>query len=95
MATWQGFIKSFCLYFAMYRIIQLIKPQSVLFCIFSFLYCNMSVNLNTTLRWSWSWSHGSWIYNYLVNQCLSLLKIVWILFIQRSTRYTIMWSKFV
>ena len=22
----------------------------------------------------WSWSHGSWIYNYLCNQCLSPLK---------------------
>jgi len=21
---------------------------------------------------SWSWSYGSWIYNYLCNQCLSL-----------------------
>ena len=26
---------------------------------------------------SWSWSYGSWIYNYLCNQCLSPLK-VWI-----------------
>ena len=24
---------------------------------------------------SWSWSHGSWIYNYLCNQCLSPLKL--------------------
>ena len=24
---------------------------------------------------SWSWSYGSWIYNYLYNQCLSLLKL--------------------
>jgi len=22
---------------------------------------------------SWSWSYGSWIYNYLFNQCLSPL----------------------
>jgi len=22
---------------------------------------------------SWSWSYGSWIYNYLCNQCLSPL----------------------
>jgi hypothetical protein len=28
---------------------------------------------------SWSWSYGSWIYNYLCNQCLSLLMLwVWI-----------------
>ena len=27
----------------------------------------------------WSWSNGSWIYNYLCNQCLSLLMLwVWI-----------------
>jgi hypothetical protein len=25
----------------------------------------------------WSWSYGSWIYNYLCNQCLSPLK-VWV-----------------
>ena len=24
---------------------------------------------------SWSWSHGSWIYNYLCNQCLSPLNL--------------------
>jgi hypothetical protein len=28
---------------------------------------------------SWSWSYGSWIYNYLCNQCLSPLMLwVWI-----------------
>jgi hypothetical protein len=27
---------------------------------------------------SWSWSHGSWIYNYLYNQCLSPLTL-WVL----------------
>jgi hypothetical protein len=26
-------------------------------------------------RGSWSWSYGSWIYNNLCNQCLSLLKL--------------------
>jgi hypothetical protein len=26
---------------------------------------------------SWSWSHGSWIYNYLCNQCLSPL-MLWV-----------------
>ena len=29
------------------------------------------------LKSSWSWSHGSWIYNYLCNQCLSLL-MLWV-----------------
>ena len=28
---------------------------------------------------SWSWLYGCWIYNYLCNQCLSLLKLwIWI-----------------
>jgi len=41
---------------------------------------------------SWSWSYGSWIYNYLFNQCLSPLKL-WILIplMARCTRYNIMW----
>jgi len=39
----------------------------------------------------WSWSYGSWIYNYLCNQCLSPLKL-WVrtLFMARCTRYNIM-----
>jgi hypothetical protein len=42
---------------------------------------------------SWSWSHGSWIYNYLYNQCLSPLKL-WVRtpLMARCTRYNIMWS---
>jgi len=28
-------------------------------------------NQNSSRVPSWSWSHGSWIYNYLYNQCLS------------------------
>ena len=41
---------------------------------------------------SWSWSYGSWIYNYLWNQCLSPLKL-WVRtpFMARCTRYNIMW----
>jgi hypothetical protein len=40
-----------------------------------------------------SWSYGSWIYNYLCNQCLSPLKLwVWIQLMARCTRYNIMWS---
>jgi hypothetical protein len=40
---------------------------------------------------SWSWSYGSWIYNYLCNQCLSLLTL-WVqtLFMARCTRYNIL-----
>jgi hypothetical protein len=41
----------------------------------------------------WSWSYGSWIYNYLCNQCLSPLELwVRIPFMARRTRYNIMWS---
>jgi len=40
----------------------------------------------------WLWSYGSWIYDYLCNQCLSLLKLwVRILLMARCTRYNIMW----
>ena len=39
------------------------------------------------------WSYGSWIYNYLCNQCLSPTK-VWIRIplMARCTRYNIMWK---
>ena len=42
---------------------------------------------------SWLWSYGSWIYNYLRNQCLSPLKL-WVRtsFTARCTRYNIMWK---
>jgi hypothetical protein len=36
-----------------------------------------------------SWSCGSWIYNYLCNQCLSWLMRVWTSFMARCTRYNI------
>jgi hypothetical protein len=41
---------------------------------------------------SWSWSYGSWIDNYLCNQCLSPLKL-WVRtsFMRRCTRCNIMW----
>ena len=40
----------------------------------------------------WSWSYDSWIYNYLCNQCLSLLTL-WVRtpFMARCTQYNIMW----
>jgi len=34
-------------------------------------------NISKTLGPSWSWSYGRWIYNYLCNQCLSLL-MLWV-----------------
>ena len=40
----------------------------------------------------WSWLYGSWIYNYLCNQCLSPLKL-WFRtpFMSMRTRYIILW----
>ena len=37
---------------------------------------------------SWLWTYGSWIYNYLCNQCLSPLKLwVWTLFMARCIKF--------
>jgi len=42
---------------------------------------------------SWSWSYGSWIGNYLCNQCLSPLKLcVRIPLMAGCTPYNIMWQ---
>ena len=39
-----------------------------------------------------SWLYGSYIYNYLCNQCLSARKLwVWIPLIARCSQYSIMW----
>jgi hypothetical protein len=40
---------------------------------------------------SWSWSYGSWVFNYLCNQCLSPLKL-WVQtpLMVRCTSYNIM-----
>ena len=39
------------------------------------------------------WPHGSWIYNYICNQCIKPLKLwVWIPLMVRCTRYNIMWQ---
>ena len=41
---------------------------------------------------SWSWSYGSWIYNYLCNQCLLPLQLwVGIPLMARCTQCNIMW----
>jgi hypothetical protein len=43
-----------------------------------------------TIGASWSWLNGSYINNYLCNQCLSPLKLwVWTPFMVRCTRYNI------
>ena len=45
---------------------------------------------------SWLLSYGSWIYNYLCNQCLSPLVLwVWTPFMVRCIWYNILWLKFV
>jgi len=42
---------------------------------------------------SLSWSYGSWIYNYLWNQCLWPLKLcAWTPFMARCIRYNIKWQ---
>jgi hypothetical protein len=44
-------------------------------------------------HWSW-WAHGSWIYKYLWNQCLSPLKLwVRIPLMTRCSQYNIIWSR--
>ena len=43
---------------------------------------------------SWSWSYGSWIYNYMCNQCLSPLKLwVWITLIWQGVLDTTLCDK--
>jgi len=54
-----------------------------------------SINALFILLIGWpslSWSYGSWIYNYIWNQCISPLKLfVRIPFVAMCTRYNIMW----
>jgi len=35
----------------------------------------IKIIMDSKKRPSWLWSYGSWIYNYLCNQCLSLLTL--------------------
>ena len=52
----------------------------------------LMISIAIILGLSLSWSFGSWINNYLCNQCLSPLKLwVRIPFMTRCTRYNIMW----
>ena len=47
----------------------------------NFLLCAIALIILTQEGLLWSWSYGSWIYNYLCNQCLSPLTLrVWTLF---------------
>ena len=38
---------------------------------------SLALNTNQSKGLSWPWSYGSWIYNYLCNQCLSPL-MLWV-----------------
>jgi hypothetical protein len=44
-----------------------------------FMVFNNSLFVDLNFRWfkgpSWSWSYGSWMYNYLCNQCLSQITL--------------------
>jgi len=43
-----------------------------------FRFMTIHENSNTVTSWiSWPWSYGSWIFNYLCNQCLSPL-MLWV-----------------
>ena len=58
-----------------------------------FLYFAEFYFLLCTRGPSWSWLYGSWIYNYLYNQCQSPLKLwVRIQLMARCTRYNIIWQ---
>jgi hypothetical protein len=62
-----------------------------------YIGCKVLKSLSrNTLLWSgpsWSWSYCSWIYNYLCNQWLSLIKFsVRTPLMARCTRYNIKWS---
>ena len=71
------------------------KEQTV----YTFFYKSVAMSTLKFCRWSplsegssWSWSYGSWIYNYLCNQCLSPLTL-WggSPFMARCIRYNMMW----
>ena len=59
---------------------------------FTILIACLSLSFVSLEGLSWSWTYGSWIYNYLSNQCLSRLKL-WVrnLFMARYTQCNIMW----
>ena len=52
-----------------------------------------NVNINCLEVIVWSWSYGSSMYNYICNQCLSLLTWVLIPFLARCTLCNIMWKR--
>ena len=58
------------------------------FCLYNLkpsLICTTVLTINGP---SWPWSYGSWIYNYLCNQCLSPL-MLWVQLPPRARRTTL------
>ena len=56
-----------------------------------YLYVVYIVWYYQIIYFTWTWSYGSWIFNYLCNQCLSPVTWVRTLFMARCTRCNIMW----
>ena len=43
---------------------------------------------------SWSWSHGSWIYNYLCNQCLSIQITKYVIKLSVTCERSVVFSRY-
>jgi hypothetical protein len=82
----------------LYQLLSLVLPRTIVGTLgtIKVLLPSYPVNKCTiTIEYgpSWSWSYGSWIYNYMCNQCLSPIQLwVWTLFMARCTRCNIMWQ---
>ena len=62
----------------------------------TWINCNILISNNSNILLllrglSWSWLYGSWIYNYLCNQCLSPLMLRVRIPLGQVSRYNIMW----
>ena len=73
--------------------------DSVVFFVFQFIAKpQVQVEIiNASLRYicfhKWSWSYGSWIYNYMCNQCISPFKLwvrIQLIIVTRCSRYNVM-----
>jgi len=83
MSSWRFFIKVhvaqslvFCIVFCRPLSLCIVFFGRCIVCLLSLLITHL-VSSNFLKGPSWSWSYGSWIYNYLCNQCLSLL-MLWV-----------------
>jgi len=79
MSSWRFFIKVhvaqslvFCIVFCRPLSLCIVFFGRCIVCLLSLLITHL-VSSNFLKGPSWSWSYGSWIYNYLCNQCLSPL----------------------